>query len=244
MAEGGRRARLRAEMSADVRRAARNVIVESGVETLTLTEVARRVGVTPAALYHHFERGLPDIVAHVADDIVDDLVDELTEAAGGCPRDNYGMRMIAPSRVLRSWAISRRREFSFLFGTPARAAGDAHAVLTTRWVRRLAGVWGPAFVELWAAHRYPVPSPEQLDPRLLRQMRDYVEDTGVPLPPEAAAVMLGCWRSLYGQVALEAFGHFEPLFGDQEPMFELLMRDIMRNLGLSHQYEPPAPTRL
>ncbi|MBT2439593.1 TetR/AcrR family transcriptional regulator [Streptomyces sp. ISL-36] len=228
-------------MSAEVRAAARKVIVESGVETLTLTEVARQVGVTPAALYHHFERGLPDIVARVADDIVDELVDELTKAAARCPNDNFAMRMIAPSRVLRSWAIGRRREFYFLFGTPAVAAGEAHATLTTLWIRRLAGVWGPVFVELWAARRYPVPPVAELEPRLLRQMHDYVEDTGVDLPPEAAAVMLGCWRSLYGQVALEAFGHFAPLFGDQEPMFELLMRDIVSGLGLADQYEPPAP---
>ncbi|MFF4685168.1 TetR/AcrR family transcriptional regulator [Streptomyces sp. NPDC001307] len=240
MAAGGRRARLRAEMSAEVRAAARNVIVESGIETLTLSEVARRVGVTPAALYHHFERGLPDVVAQVADDIVDELVDELDRAAGRHPRHNYGMRMIAPSRVLRSWAITRRREFCFLFGTPARAAGEAHAVLTTRWVRRLAGVWGPAFVDLWAARGYPVPDQGQLEPRLLRQMRDYVADTGVALPPEAAAVMLSCWRSLYGQVVIEAFGHFAPLFGDQEPMFEQLMRQIMNDLGLAEQYEPPS----
>lgn len=239
MSAGGRRARLRAEMSAEVRAAARAVIVESGVESLTLTEVARRVGVTPAALYHHFERGLPDIVARVADDIVDELVDELSQAAARYPRDNFAMRMVAPSRVLRSWAIGRRREFCFLFGTPARAAGDAHAALTTRWVRRLAGVWGPVFAELWAARRYPVPT-GALEPRLRRQMGDYVRDTGVDLPPEAAAVMLGCWRSLYGQVAIEAFGHFSPLFGDQQPMFELLMRDIVGGLDLIDQYEPPA----
>ncbi|MYS15815.1 TetR/AcrR family transcriptional regulator [Streptomyces sp. SID4982] len=241
MAAGGRRARLRAELRAEVLAATRLIVVDHGVETLTLTEVARKVGVTPAALYHHFDRGLPDIVSQAADDIVDDLVGELTDSAGRFAADNFAMRMIAPSRVLRSWAIGRRREFCFLFGTPAEAAGDEYAAVTTRWILRLAGVWGPAFVDLWAARGYPVASPRDLDPRLLRQMHDYATASSLALPPEAALVMLNCWRALYGQVTLEAFGHFSPLLGDQEPMFEMLMRDIMSSLGLAEQYE--APTR-
>lgn len=44
--------------------------------------------------------------------------------------------------------------------------------------------------------------------------------------------MVGCWRSLYGQIALEVFGHFAPLFSDQEPMFELLMQELVRGMGL------------
>ncbi|MEU6814656.1 TetR/AcrR family transcriptional regulator [Streptomyces sp. NPDC046860] len=239
MAAGGRRARLRAELRADVLAAARLIVVEHGVEALTLTQVAQKVGVTPAALYHHFDRGLPDILAQVADDIVDDLVAELTEAAGRYAADNFAMRMIAPSRVLRSWAIGRRREFCFLFGTPTEAAGDEYAAVTTRWVLRLAGVWGPAFVELWAVRGYLAPSTHNLEPRLLQQMHEYTTASGLPLPPEAALVMLDCWRALYGQVTLEAFGHFSPLLGDQEPMFEQLMRDIMSNLGLAEQYEAP-----
>lgn len=237
MAGGGRRARQRAEMSADVRAAARAVIVEHGAEALSLTEVARRVQVTPAALYHHFERGLPDIVARVWEDMVDDLVDELSAARDSYPRSNYAMRMIAPSRALRQWAVGRRPEFFFLFGTPSTVSGEAHTTLAAQWVRRLARIWGPVYVDLWEERTYPV---RPLEPRLRDQMTNYVSHTGVPLPPEAAAVMLDCWRSLYGQVTIEAFSHFDPLFGDQENWFETLMRNIMSDLGIADQYEPPA----
>ncbi|MFD7866037.1 helix-turn-helix domain-containing protein [Streptomyces sp. NPDC059783] len=70
----GRRERMRVQMSVEVRSTVRRLIAHQGVEALTLAEVARRVGVTLAALYRHFEGGLPDIVYQVAEDIVDDLV--------------------------------------------------------------------------------------------------------------------------------------------------------------------------
>ncbi len=234
-----RRERMRAQMSAEVRAAARHIIAHQGVDALTLAEIARRVGVTPAALYHHFEGGLPEIVYQVSEDIVDDLVQALQSAADSHPKDNFAMRMIEPVRALRSWAITHQPEFNLLFGTPSAVAGDAHTELTSAWVRRLAAVWGPIFVQAWTEHQFPVLTEDEMDPRLRQQMLDYREDTGVDLPPGAMVVMLSCWRSLYGQIALEVFGHFAPLFSDQEPMFELLMQDLMRGMGLGDQYQPP-----
>ncbi|WP_030809032.1 TetR/AcrR family transcriptional regulator [Streptomyces sp. NRRL S-337] len=239
MTAPGRRERLRAQMSAEVRSAARRVIAHQGVDALTLAEIARRVGVTPAALYHHFEGGLPEIVYQVAEDIVDELVQALQSAAASHPEANFAMRMIEPVRALRSWAITHQPEFNLLFGTPSAAAGDAHGELTSAWVRRLAAVWGPVFVQLWAERPYPVLAEDEMDPRLRQQMLDYRKDTGVDLPPGAMVVMLSCWRSLYGQIALEVFGHFAPLFSDQEPMFELLMQELVRGMGLEDQYQPP-----
>jgi AcrR family transcriptional regulator len=227
-------------MSAEVRSAARDIIRRQGVEALTLAGIARRVEVTPAALYHHFPGGLPEIVYRVAEDIVDHLVAELQSASDACPAEDFAMRLIEPVRSLRKWAITHQPEFNLLFGTPSTAAGDAHAELTSAWVRRLAAVWGPIFVELWTERRFPVLAEEDMEPRLRQQMQDYRIDTGVDLPPGAMVVMLSCWRSLYGQIALEVFGHFAPLFSDQEPMFELLMLDLMRGMGLQDQYQPPA----
>ncbi|MET7748662.1 TetR/AcrR family transcriptional regulator [Micromonospora sp. NPDC005367] len=226
-------------MSADVRSAARHIITHGGVEGLTLAEIARRVEVTPAALYHHFEGGLPEIVYRVAEDIIEELVQILQSAAASHPAENFAMRMIEPTRALRRWAITHQPEFNLLFGTPSTAAGNAHRDMTSAWVRRLAAVWGPIFVQAWAERPFPVLAEDEMDPRLRQQMQDYRQDTGVNLPPGAMVVMLSCWRSLYGQIALEVFGHFAPLFTDQEPMFELLMRELMHGMGLEDQYQPP-----
>ncbi|MFB9388273.1 hypothetical protein ACFPM3_30460 [Streptomyces coeruleoprunus] len=65
-------------------------------------------------------------------------------------------------------------------------------------------------VELWTERPFPILDEDGMDPRLRQQMLDYRADTGVDLPPGALVVMLSCWRSLYGQIALEVFGHLPP----------------------------------
>jgi AcrR family transcriptional regulator len=226
-------------MSQDVRAIAREIITKRGVEALTLAEIARSVGVTPAALYRHFA-DLADIVRHTARDITDELTCELQAAVDAEDVSDFAARMVAPTRLFRSWSLAHRQEFSLLFGTPTSTAGDAQAEMTSEWVRKLAGVWGPVFVQLWTTRPYPILADDDLDPRLRQQMTEYRDATGVEMPLGALVVMISCWRSIYGQVALEVFDHFAPLITYQEPMFELLMQELMSRMGLAAEYRPPA----
>ncbi|MFE7524365.1 TetR/AcrR family transcriptional regulator [Kitasatospora sp. NPDC057542] len=237
-----RRDRLRLQMSEDVRAVARDIIATHGVDALSLAEIARRVQVTPAALYRHFEN-LADIVRHTARDIVAHLAFELQAAVDAEPETDFAARLIAPTRSFRRWALAHREEFNLLFGTPTAAAADAQTDMTSDWVRRLSEVWGPVFVQLWNARPYPVLADDELEPLLRQQMAAYRAATGVEMPLGAVVVMLSCWRSIYGQVALEVFAHFAPLIVDQEPMFEMLMRDLMDRMGLGADYRPPTTAK-
>ncbi|MFF7503808.1 hypothetical protein ACFZBM_30855 [Streptomyces lavendulae] len=156
-------------------------------------------------------------------------MNELQAAALSHPADNFAMRMIEPVRVLRHWAIAHQPEFNLLFGTPATAAGDAHRKLTSSWVRRLAGLWGLVFAQLWADRPFPVLAEDEMDPRPRQQMLDYRADTGVDLP--AARWWAAGGRST-ARSRWRSSGTSPLVFSDQEPMFELLMRELVRGAGL------------
>jgi len=69
-------------------------------------------------------------------------------------------------------------------------------------------------MRLWATRPFPVLADDELDPQLSEQITDYRAVTGVEMPLGALIAMLSCWRSVYGQGALEVFDHFTPLITD------------------------------
>jgi hypothetical protein len=156
-------------------------------------------------------------VRHTARDIVTELSDQLRKAIEGQPETDFAARLIAPTRVFQRWALTHHQEFRLLFGTPTVAAGVAHTDVTAEWVRELAALRRAEHMRLWAARPYPILADEDLGPRLRREIAAYRTATGVELPLGALVVMLSCWRTLYGQVALEVYEHVTPLITDQEP---------------------------
>ncbi|MFC7618402.1 TetR-like C-terminal domain-containing protein [Actinokineospora soli] len=65
-----------------------------------------------------------------------------------------------------------------------------------------------------------------------------IAETGVEVPEErlsvgTAYVMLQFWVRLYGQVALEVFGQFPFPVSDAEPLFESMLTDLLREVGLT-----------
>lgn len=228
-------------MAEEIKAAARRIVEEEGVDALTLAKVARRVEVTPAALYRHYD-DLSAITWHLARDLVDEIVQAQRTAASSEPTDDIAGRLLAATRAFRGWCIGHRTCFHLLFGTPTTAAGPAHADVTSLWVRRLAEIWGELFIHLWAVRPFPILPDEKIEPGLRDQLDQYRSEVGVDLPLGTLVVFLSCWRQIYGAVALEVFDHFAPAITDHEPMFELMIAEIFTKLGLEKEYRPPTGT--
>jgi len=84
-----------------------------------------------------------------------------------------------------------------------------------------------------------VREPEEIDPGLRSQLERYRDAVGADLPIGAILSFVYCWTRLYGMVSLEVFGHLSWILDDGEPMFELMLKEIMPVLGL--EYPAPKP---
>ncbi|MCC7075894.1 MAG: TetR/AcrR family transcriptional regulator [Acidimicrobiia bacterium] len=81
--------------------ATRDLIVENGLEELSLRKVAARLDVTAPALYAHFS-GKADLLRAVAEEAFEDLIDIFTDVAGADPVETIRARSLAYVDFARS----------------------------------------------------------------------------------------------------------------------------------------------
>src|ERR1700712_4191518 len=108
--------RVRAGTFREIKRTARRVLVDNGVDGLALRAVAREMGMTAPALYRYFT-SREDLVDHVVADLYTELCDELEAVRDEVDPTRPGGQLIAVSRAFRSWATTHHAEFGLLFGS-------------------------------------------------------------------------------------------------------------------------------
>jgi AcrR family transcriptional regulator len=218
-----RRDRARAATRAEIVAAARALLVEGGVEQVTLRRIAAALGMTAPALYRYFDsREL--LLGALCNNIYDELADALFAARDADPDAGLKHRFLVTSHAFRAWALGHRPEFGLLFGAPIPGV----------LVDAAAGTVPDD--ELWREHPGAVPGDDQLDPGLREQLLAYHEQINGIVPIGAIALYLSGWMRLYGAVATEAFGHldFALAGGNAEVLFADLMQEIAERLGLKH----------
>ncbi|MFI5064417.1 MAG: TetR/AcrR family transcriptional regulator [Streptosporangiales bacterium] len=235
-----RRDRVRAETSAEIKQAARRILIEQGPGAVTLRAIAREIGMTAPALYRYFGSH-EDLLRHVVGDIFTELGADIARAIDEAAGDGMTGKMVAACREFRRWALGHQAEFGLLFGTPLPTLEATHDDAVTECAARFSGVFFSLFYELWHKRPFPVPADDEIDPVLRDQLARYRDALGVDLPLGAGLTFLRCWVRLYGTVTLEVFGHLHFALDDPAPMFEITLRELAGMVGL--QYPPPRGAR-
>lgn len=231
-----RRERRRQETLEEILTTARRLLVRDGAVGITLRAIARELGMTAPALYRYFGSH-EAVVTALAARLYDELVRELEESRDAVPAATVGARLLATSRQFRRWSLAHRPEFGLVFANPiteitlpAQSACEAAG-------QRFGRVFGELFDELWRTQPFDVPDVEDLAPALRAQLGRPIEDV-LEVPPGAVYVFLRCWASLYGTVTLEVFGHLRWALSDPSPIFEDMLVDNARLLGVLDDYTP------
>lgn len=257
MPAGSIRARVRADMIAEIKAIARRHLETDGAN-LSLRAVARDMGMVSSALYRYFASRDDLLTALILDAY--NALGEAAEVADAAVTDRSHLRArwLAVARGIRDWALRTPAEYALLFGTPvpgyaapadtitaaARtpvvlirilADGFASGALTGESALRIgAPAGGPG--ALAAAGPARRPQAAGIDVRLADAVRADLSrargDIAPELPDELMLAGITAWVQLFGMVSFELSGQFNNVIEARAEFFGLQMEVMADLIGL------------
>lgn len=230
-----RRGQRRQATLREITSTARQLLLRDGIVGVTVRAIAREMGMTPPALYRYFDSH-EDVVSALTADLYDELVAVMEQARDAQPADDVAARLFAVTLAFRQWALDHRPEFGLVFANPITSMTAQLPDACELAGQRFGLVFGALFNELWQSRPFDVPDLADLDPHLVEQIEAFDDEVRGGLPVGATYLFLRCWVSLYGTVTMEVFNHLHWALEDSEPMFETVMADNARILGLADDH--------
>jgi len=221
------RARVRAELTAEITEAARRQLAEVGAAALSLRAVARELGMASSALYRYFP-SRDDLLTRL---IIDgyDALGAAAEAADD-PSAPPAQRWLAVCRAVRAWAKAHPHEYALLYGSPVpgyRAPRETVPAAT-----RVAVLLGRVLGDAARGGALPEADGER-DPGLVSDAAVEVLGGDHPSLDESVRVRaLLAWSAIYGSISFELFGHFVGAVEDADRYFDRAMGELSSLIGL------------
>jgi AcrR family transcriptional regulator len=221
---------------ADIRRAARTLLVEHGTDAVTLRAIARSLGVTAPALYRYY-RSLDDLLESLRLDICADLAAELSDRIAELP-DDGAVQFLAICQGFRHWALAHTTEFTLVFASPGSGG---------RGMRGFDEPFGRIFLaaagRLLATYEVITPPADDIPAELRADLQRFqaellaaLAEAGQPVAADridlgVTYLMIQIWARLYGHVTLEVFGNYPVPLSNPEILFDTMLADLGRSAG-------------
>jgi AcrR family transcriptional regulator len=223
------RARVRDELTREIKVVARRQLDEFGSAALSLRAVARELGMVSSAVYRYFPSRDELLTALIVDayNAVGSAA-ELAEA--GVRRGDYGGRWLAVSRATRAWSVAHQQEYALIFGSPV--PGYRAPTTTVDPAARIPLLLLGILTDAARTGALDM-SAEGNVPRTVRaDMKGLREAVSADLDDEHLARALMVWTQLIGTISFELFGHLHNVIHDYEEYFDFQMRRSFRQLGI------------
>src|SRR4051812_747357 len=160
------RQRARAELTREIKEAARRQLAETGAPQLSLRAVARELGMVSSALYRYFP-SRDELLTALIIDAYNAMGEAAERADAAVPdRTDGPARWRAVATALRSWSLDRPHEYALIYGSPVpgyAAPGD-----TVGPASRPVQVLGAILADAKAAGRLTETDPDSPVPAALR----------------------------------------------------------------------------
>jgi AcrR family transcriptional regulator len=226
------RARVRDELTREIKDVARRHLAEHGSAGLSLRAIARELGMASSAIYRYFPSRDELLTALIVDAY--NAVGAAAEAADAqAARDDVLARWLAVTHATRRWAVTQPQQYALIFGSPVPgyaapqdtidpAARIPLVLLRILTDARSRGAAPPALPSA------AVPLPDAIRQDLL----GLEQQLGLGLPEQQLAAAVMAWTQLIGSISFELFGHLNNVIFSYETYFDVQMRRIAADLGL------------
>ncbi|WP_042366088.1 TetR/AcrR family transcriptional regulator [Streptacidiphilus neutrinimicus] len=207
---GTPRERYRAQVQEEIKAHAWGQIRSAGASALSLSAIAKRMGLSGPALYRYFA-GRDELITALVRDAYRSLADAVRLQA------EAGADLPALARVLRGWALADPQRYFLVYGTPV--PGYEAPEDTTAIAAEIMAV----LLDAGAAAAPVASAPSALEVHLAEHR---AWDGGHPAPPSALRLALAFWTRLTGVLSLELAGHFAGMGFDPEQLYEAEVRAL------------------
>jgi len=228
----GLRARMRAELTNEIKDEARRQLAAEGAAALSLRAVTRSLGMASSAIYRYFP-SRDDLLTALIVDAYDAVGAAAEEADAGCERADYGGRWRAVGLAVRTWAIAHPHEYALVYGSPVpgyRAPEDTvgPATRVTLVLARLVDDAARAGVLSTPDDRH---AGTPLGEAVLAETRP-LADRVLPHASDPVVVRaVIAWTQLFGMISFELFGHFHNVIDHAGPVLERALLETGRLVG-------------
>ena len=225
----GIRARVRAELTDEIKRLARDQIRTDGAANLSLRAIARDLEMASSAIYRYFP-SRDDLLTTLIVDAYDALGAAAEHAEGAVDRADLRARWRAGCRAVRGWALAHPHEYALVYGSPV--PGYAAPETTIGPAARVGLVLSGIVADGIAAGSVdPAADPGDADSTLVPGVAERV---GLPADPGSsiASRAVQAWSSLFGLVNFELFGHTHNVVHDHPAYFDQAAMRLAAQVGL------------
>ncbi|WP_433214767.1 TetR/AcrR family transcriptional regulator [Dactylosporangium sp. CS-047395] len=222
------RARVRAEMTGEIKEIARRHLATDGAN-LSLRAVARDLGMVSSAIYRYFP-SRDDLLTALILDAYNDLGGCAEKAVASVPPETPTLRWLALAGAIRDWAVARPHEYALLYGSPVPGyqAPEDTVPAGTRAVTAAGAILQGAFLAgALDENDDPLPPPGSIED--LKRVQAVIAPD---VPLNVLARGLSAWVALFGSVSFEIFGQLRNTITAPAEFFEHQMRAQARYIGL------------
>ncbi|MET0418150.1 MAG: TetR/AcrR family transcriptional regulator [Actinoplanes sp.] len=226
MSAAGVRARVRAEMTEEIKAVARRHLASDGAN-LSLRAVARDVGMASSAVYRYFA-SRDELLTALIIEAYDSVGSAAERAAAGIadPVD----RWLAVAHAVRDWALADPHQWALIYGSPVpgyEAPQDTIGPAT-----RVVLLIGRLVEEAYNAGRIVDGPP--ISGRYAEELAAVAEHFTPGAPPRLVGAAMAAFIQLCGAISAELFGQLSnSVEEDRRGFFEFQMRGAASFIGFA-----------